>query len=183
MDVQKTLARHCSSVLLRKKPSALFSLPHASLRSEEWIQALRHYALDHKVLCERCDHALVLVYDSAMLQRLLDSEAIRQSLNRLGYRMEQPLEMALEHLRRRVSDTGGDFPHEIGFFLGYPEEDVLGFMRHKGKHCKHCGLWKVYGDVPRAMAMFEELHACKRRVLHHLESGGSLYDLPSEWAV
>ena len=125
----------------------------------------------------------MLVYDAEMLRKLLAAEAVRQPLERLGYQADWPLETRLDHLKRRVSDTDGDFPHEIGFFLGYPAEDVLGFMRHKGKHCKHCGLWKVYGDVPRAMAMFEEFHACRRQVLHHLENGGSLYDLPSEWAV
>lgn len=183
MDIQKTLALHCSSVLLRKKPAALFSLPPASLQSREWTKALAHYGLEHRVLCDRCDHALVFVYDAAMLWQVLACEAIRKPLERLGYPADRPLEALLDHLKQRVSDTDGDFPHEIGFFLGYPAEDVLGFMRHKGKHCKHCGLWKVYGDVPRAMAMFEEFHACRRQVLHHLENGGSLYDLPGKRAV
>ncbi|MDL2318980.1 DUF3793 family protein [Eubacteriales bacterium OttesenSCG-928-A19] len=181
MDVDRLLATHCSSVFLRRKPAALFSAPRPLLASSEMERALAHHGLCHRVLCDRCAHVLLLVYDSALLTQQLARAVIRQTLARIGY-PEGGLGPALEHLSARVAGTEG-FPHEIGFFLGYPPEDVLGFMRYRGRHCKHCGLWKVYGDVPRAKAMFAEYHACRRQVLHHLENGGSLYNLPTSPAV
>ena len=33
----------------------------------------------------------------------------------------------------------GAFPHEIGLLLGYPVEDVLGFIRHQGKNYLYTG--------------------------------------------
>lgn len=50
----------------------------------------------------------------------------------------------LTRLAQRM-EAVGDFPHEVGFFLGYPAEDVVGFIRNKGQNFKFCGRWKVYG--------------------------------------
>ena len=36
------------------------------------------------------------------------------------------------------------FPHEMGLLLGYPVEDVTGFMVHGGKNSLYSGYWKVY---------------------------------------
>ena len=40
--------------------------------------------------------------------------------------------------------AGGDFPHEIGLLLGYPPEDVSGFIENGGKNFLCSGYWKVY---------------------------------------
>lgn len=45
-----------------------------------------------------------------------------------------------------VSFRAAEFPHEIGFFFGYPAEDVFAFIREKGHNYKLVGDWKVYGD-------------------------------------
>lgn len=39
------------------------------------------------------------------------------------------------------------FPHEMGLLLGYPIEDVVGFMEHSGKEYLYSGYWKVYENV------------------------------------
>lgn len=53
-----------------------------------------------------------------------------------------------------------DFPHEIGLFLGYPPEDVEGFIRFGGKNCKCFGCWKVYGNIEAAHQCFERFKKC-----------------------
>ena len=53
-----------------------------------------------------------------------------------------------------------EFPHEIGLFLGYPPEDVLGFIDNKAGGCKCVGCWKVYGDVDEAQKTFAEYKKC-----------------------
>lgn len=178
MNIQTLLAMHASAVLLKKKPSALFSAPKLSFSAEELAQAVGYHGLAHAVLCDRCAHALVLVYNPAQLTDYLGQITVREALGRIDYPVDADLWTMLAHLQARIQSEV-DFPHEIGFFLGYPPEDVLGFMRYRGKHCKHCGLWKVYSDVPRAKAMFAEYHACRRQVLTHLGNGGSLFDLPA----
>lgn len=54
------------------------------------------------------------------------------------------------------------FPHEIGLFLGYPEEDVQGFIENQGKNCKCCGCWKVYCNECDAQKMFCKFKKCER---------------------
>ena len=39
------------------------------------------------------------------------------------------------------------FPHEIGVFLGYPLDDVKGFIKNEGKKYLMIGYWKVYSDL------------------------------------
>ena len=56
-------------------------------------------------------------------------------------------------LRRRLAQSG-QFPHEIGLFLGYPPCDVLGFLHDAGRHSKLSGYWQVYGDAQAALALF-----------------------------
>jgi hypothetical protein len=93
----------------------------------------------------------------------------------LGYPVSEGFKALLRCLGRRFGESR-EFPHEIGFFLGYPPPDVLGFMRYRGARCKLCGPWKVYGDVERAAALFREYSGCKRRLLEHLQRGGTVFD-------
>lgn len=52
------------------------------------------------------------------------------------------------------------FPHEIGLFLGYPPEDVSGFIENKPGSCKCVGHWKVYGNMAEAQRMFDQYKKC-----------------------
>lgn len=45
-------------------------------------------------------------------------------------------------------------PHEIGFFLGYPYDDVVGFIENKGENSLCSGCWKVYSRARDAQACF-----------------------------
>ena len=66
----------------------------------------------------------------------------------------------LAHLRRRLRACPS-FPHEIGVFLGYPLEDVLGFIENGGRNCLSCGCWKVYSNACEALKAFERYEKCK----------------------
>ena len=51
-------------------------------------------------------------------------------------------------------NQGKQFPHEMGLLLGYPVEDVVGFMENNGKNYLYSGYWKVYADVPAKKHIF-----------------------------
>ncbi|GAB6956392.1 hypothetical protein JCM13369A_29390 [Mediterraneibacter glycyrrhizinilyticus JCM 13369] len=53
-----------------------------------------------------------------------------------------------------------NFPHEIGLFLGYPLEDVKGFIENKADCSKCSGCWKVYGNEQEALKLFEKYQKC-----------------------
>ena len=70
---------------------------------------------------------------------------------------------------------GGKFPHEMGLLLGYPVEDVQGFIEHKGKDYLYAGYWKVYTDLEEKKALFDAYESAKEALLL-LVSGG--YTVP-----
>lgn len=63
--------------------------------------------------------------------------------------------MSEDHIVRKLRRSE-DFPHEIGLFLGYPLEDVAGFMELGPCSCKCTGCWKVYGNVEAAKKKFAQ---------------------------
>ena len=84
--------------------------------------------------------------------------------------------LCLSELRRRLNESG-EFPHEIGLFLGYPPEDVRGFIEHGGKDCKCVGTWKVYGDAGRAERLFASYKTCTEKCLALKAKGASVDSL------
>ena len=56
------------------------------------------------------------------------------------------------------------FPHEIGLILGYPVEDVDGFVEHRGENYIYSGYWKVYANLPSKMQLFERYRRAENTV-------------------
>ena len=84
----------------------------------------------------------------------------------------------LDELSRRMrSAKAGGFPHEIGLFLGYPLEDVTGFIAAGGAEYRCSGCWKVYGDVEQAQRLFRRYAACRKRYLAMASSGLTLGEM------
>ena len=76
----------------------------------------------------------------------------------IAYPADDP-ERCVACLVRRMRSRG-EFPHEVGLFLGYPPEDVDGFIRNKARGAKCVGTWKVYGDADAAKKKFERYKKC-----------------------
>ena len=49
--------------------------------------------------------------------------------------------------------------------MGYPLEDVQGFIRNKGKNYLYSGYWKVYGDVEKAIQLFQSYDRARKQML------------------
>lgn len=120
----------------------------------------------------RCGgRALLLVYRPGLLQNALAHPLARKLLEGAGYPVEAPLPWLLRRLMDRVAE--GDFPHEVGLFLGYPPEDVRSFLADPGG-CRLCGCWKVYHDVEGARRLFFKYDACRAWLLKRLDGGENL---------
>ena len=68
-------------------------------------------------------------------------------------------------------EQGEGFPHEMGLLLGYPVEDVEGFIEHKGKNYLYSGYWKVYEDVASKRKIFEAYENAKEELIVLLANG------------
>ena len=91
------------------------------------------------------------------------------------YRDENP-EHCVAKLVDRLKESP-EFPHEIGLFLGYPPEDVKGFIENRALHSKCTGCWKVYGDQEEAERIFARYKNCTDCYLRNWQRGTSLEKL------
>jgi len=113
---------------------------------------------------------LVYVFRPNHLEKDLQNKKACRLLQERGYCCETPGK-CLAHLRQRLSESE-DFPHEIGLFLGYPPEDVCGFIENKP--CKCTGCWKVYGDEEAARKTFAKYKKCTSVYCSQWKKGSSL---------
>ena len=64
----------------------------------------------------------------------------------------------------------GDFPHEIGLLLGYPPEDVIGFIENRGQNPLYIGYWKVYSNLEECRKVYAGYDQAREKVLHMVSS-------------
>ena len=134
-----------------------------------------------RVLAWRPCGAIVYLYRPDRLARSLSDPRTSRALGQMGYRTEPrspgPFCAALlAQLGARFSCATG-LPHEMGFFLGYPYEDVMGFITHRGRDFICFGCWKVYANPRRALRSFSRFKRCARRAERLRSSGATLADL------
>lgn len=118
---------------------------------------------------------LLLLIRPACLQRDLTDQTAQSLLKEEGYRCENCY-CCLSALIRRFREEK-DFPHEVGLFLGYPPEDVRGFIENRADRYKCAGLWKVYGDEQEAKRRFAEFRRCTERYCSMRQAGADLEQL------
>jgi hypothetical protein len=142
------------------KPAALFMLP--SKEAYAILAGLLPPFLNVMMLRKNKSGLLVLVFEKKKLENVFLDEGINAILTGIGYPARGSVFVLLDYLRKQFSCH--EFPHEVGLFLGYPADDVLGFVKHKGQNYKLCGYWKVYGDVEQAKLYFGLYDRCRKHV-------------------
>lgn len=104
--------------------------------------------------------ALIYLYRVNQLRRDLTHSTAVKLLQDQGYDTDR-CERCVKQLACKLR-TQEEFPHEIGLFLGYPPEDVHGFLTQGPDCCKCTGCWKVYGDEEAAKKKFAQYKKCTR---------------------
>lgn len=175
---EQKLAFHTAPALLGIKPANLVSLSAAEFNIRENADIFNARAaskgLKIKVLCECRKKILIFLYNEAMLKKQLSENERSRVLAEFGYGRGLSLELKLKMLAERIS-AQNDFPHEIGLFLGYPVEDVVGFIENGGGNFKLCGYWKVYGSEEQARRTFENYNKCRKYLCNKLSQGFDIY--------
>ena len=167
---EELIVRHCAPTLANLKTGSLFVCPitdrpsfFSSLRSlNELLVPKGLRALPLRI---REYSALVYLYRPSRLKKDLEDPAAIKILQDHGYSCYGK---CLPKLIERVR-ASEEFPHEISLFLGYPPEDVQGFLDHRP--CKCSGCWKVYGDENKAKKTFDLYKKCERVYCQQLARG------------
>ena len=119
--------------------------------------------------------ALIYAYRPNALESDLTDHRARALLLKYGYVPENPNGCVVHLIHRLRSE--GEFPHEIGLFLSYPPEDVLGFICNRACNHKCVGCWKVYGDEQTARNIFEKYEMCSKIYSRQWQQGKSIEQL------
>ena len=133
------IIRHCAPTLAGMKTGNMFTY-HFKDSSELRKTMRRLNALFRgkgiRVLPLRYQKncALIYLYRPSKLSKDLENDVARTILTECGYCVNSP-KCLIRNLIARLNSCS-DFPHEIGLFLGYPPEDVLGFIQNQARGYK-----------------------------------------------
>lgn len=181
MHIDFLLAYYCAPTLKGLKPANLI-LHHTfkTLAQRSSYEEAKTALLDHGIQMHRVwtcpERSLTLVYHRERLEGHLNQWRNRKFLVEMGYGSNMPFEEMIELLSSRMT-LGKAFPHEVGIFLGYPLEDVLGFIENDGQNCKLCGYWKVYGNAQEAQRLFAAFTSVREGMVSQLQQGARLVEL------
>lgn len=174
---EKHLAMHTAPTIMGVKCANMFSVKQSDRAVEECIRSFSRDAslcgLKMKQLCKCKERSLIYVYHEKLLTAWLGSPEVSAFLSDFGYTPDMSLDKKLDILSKRISCD--EFPHEVGAFLGYPIEDIRGFIENQGKNCLLCGCWKVYSNAEQAQRTFKMYDRCREILCDRLNSGIDLF--------
>ena len=180
----EVVIRHCSPTLAGLKTGSLFSYRYDSedeLRRD--IRAMNRVLVPKglRVLSLSCKQgrALIYLYRPSRLGRDLTAPVAAHLLEDRGYPWGDPDLCVVKLIQQLRSQE--EFPHEIGLFLGYPPDDVEGFIHYGPKRSKCVGDWRVYGNEEQARRLFAQYRACTRAYQAQLKCGKTVEQLAVAW--
>lgn len=172
--LDEKLVLYCAPTLAGLKTGSLFTCAYKGTPDRKEFRDvnrdLKKKGLRLVPLRIQNGRVLTYLYRPEELRRDLNTDVARALLNDLGYEGLTP-EQCLIRLRDKLQVGGEAFPHEIGLFLGYPAEDVRGFIEQGAFACKCTGCWKVYGDERAAKELFQKYDCCTACYLRQLAAG------------
>ena len=175
-QVETKMALQCAPVITGIKISNLLIV---SSHDEEAVRIiLRKTGLVHYRLLRQDNKTTFLIFRIHQLAAYLQETEVQRILKANGYE-DLSLGGILRTFQCRYEtymNQGEGFPHEIGLLLGYPIEDVNGFIEQKGKNYLYSGYWKVYRDVEAKKKVFAQYENAKEELILLLANG---YDIHS----
>lgn len=170
-DINNQLALQCAPLLTGIKPSNLLIVKCHSTQEVENL--FRNTGITVHTLCQTGKQTTLLLYREEELLAYLSRPEVTDAMKLFGYRTLCLIDI-LEKLCARYQTYMNDcksFPHELGLLLGYPVQDVLGFIENEGRNYLYSGYWKVYGNVQEAKKTFLRYTLAKEQLIRMVSIG------------
>ena len=177
--IETHLVVQCAPMISGIKISNLFNVEKRL--ADQMRQVLEQSGISYYLLLDGEDKVTFLVYREDELKAYLMQDCVCRSMRKFGYRNLELAEV-LDRFRKRYAECMGqkaEFPHEMGLLLGYPVEDVEGFVLNKGQNYLYCGYWKVYGHVEEKKALFEKYEEARKTLVQFLTKGMNVCEMAS----
>ena len=178
MSFDETIIHGGAPALCGIKPACLFSMSSQNFSdgSEHLRKWQPQFSKEQKyfVPLKKDDgRFLFFVYDKKLLEKVCNNKQNLEYLASKAYPTDKGFSAVLSELLHRLAGNAS-FPHEVGLFLGYPLEDVIGFESKKAEGFKYSGIWKVYGDKEKAMHRMNLYKSCTKTCMKLLDAGLSV---------
>lgn len=185
MDVHSIplqLALQCAPVISGIKISNLLTIPAKSLR--ELSVVLKKTELSFRILYPGRERLVILIYRETELKEYLEREEVMAFIDECGYETSDISKIFPVFVKRymRYMELKQDFPHELGLFLGYPIEDVEGFIKENGKNYLYSGYWKVYKDTELKIRLFKDYERVQTEIVRLLYEGLDIMDIITNYS-
>lgn len=135
--------------------------------------------LSFYVISTTKDRLSLLFYRKNNLSEYFSKPKTKELLEEFGYDTGDMYGMMYTFsLRyRKYINKKADFPHEMGLFLGYPVEDVEGYINNDGKNSLAVGYWKVYEGVNEKIKLFEKFEEAKETLTYLVYKGMNINEI------
>lgn len=176
-SIETQIALQCAPLISGLKISNLLII---SAEDEALVRViLRRSGISFFRLLRTGEKVTFLLFRKNPLEAYLKQQEVEAMLAEAGY-AELSLGNILSTFQKRYAhymSAGGRFPHEMGLLLGYPAEDVKGFVENEGKNFLYSGYWKVYADVEEKRRLFQKFENAKETVIQLLSYGVGIQDI------
>lgn len=176
-DLETQMALQCAPLIMGIKMSNLLIVQNQN--AVHVTALLKETAISCEILYQTKRKTTFLLYREEEVFEYLNVQKIKTAMHRFGYE-EICLPTILNELSMRYHaymNRREEFPHELGLLLGYPLEDVLGFIENRGQNYLYTGYWKVYANVEEAIALFTRFEQAKEQVIRMLSQGEEILNL------
>ncbi len=170
-ELKTQLALQCAPLLTGIKISNLLIVEKKKRAAV--IRLFKNTPISYYVLFESEDKITFFLYIESKLMEYLATKEVKEAMQFLGYENRTLAEIFedVAVMYAGYMTKQGEFPHELGLLLGYPAEDVMGFIKHQGKNFLYSGYWKVYGNLAQALEMFQQYNEAKENVIKMIATG------------
>lgn len=182
-NIETQLALQCAPLITGLKVSNLLIIPKGN---EEVVKRiLNRTGISFYRLIQTRTKTTFLLFRRNELEEFLSDENVKNVFIRAGYKSLQIGKILRTFSLRYEAYIQGDksFPHEMGLLLGYPVEDVVGFVENNGKNFLYSGYWKVYENQKDKVKLFDKFKVAEETLIHLLSNGLSMSDIIDIYAT
>lgn len=181
-NLEVQIALQCAPLISGLRFSNLFNVNNE--QADYLISLMNEMHISWKILFRGKEKLTMLLYKKDILENYFSDIRVKNILKNSGYEKNIVDEEDISGLIDTFADryccymqTKKYFPHEMGLFLGYPVEDVEGYLKNNGENSLYTGYWKVYEDVAAKSSLFERFEKANEQIIWFLAQGVSIKNL------
>lgn len=176
-NIEVQIAVQCAPLITGIKISNLLITHYLNIHRAQ--ELLYKSGISYQILLISNQKAFIFLYKEKELEGYLSKKKVKETLNKIGYQTYRwdSIQASFQKRYREYMLYGAAFPHELGLLLGYPVEDVDGFIINGGKNHLYSGYWKVYDNVPEKLKLFQSFEKARETMVLLIFGGLSILEI------